>query len=122
MARKVSLVFAGSFLIVGVWGLISGGHNHHLLVFGVNAGHNLVHFFSGILALLAFAFGEKSSRAFLWFVVGGYGVVALAGIFALEGIVQALNINTADNILHISLVGLALFGLYKSYHPVLVEK
>jgi hypothetical protein len=120
MAKKISLIFGISFLAVGIWGFITGAHNHNLIIFGVNGSHNGVHITSGILGLAAFFAGEKLSRAFLAFVAIGYGIVTLAGFFQAEGIIEILNLNMSDNFLHLFFTLIAAYGVMKSRHQTAV--
>lgn len=114
MARLLSLIYGIIFLGIGIFGVLTGNHNHEMMSFGVNGAHHAVHILSGVLALAAYAGGEASSRGYLWFIGLTYGVVVVAGLLQIGPIVRLLNLNTNDNVLHLVLAGIAFFGIYKS--------
>jgi preprotein translocase subunit Sss1 len=101
LARVVGVVLT----VVGVVGFFT---ESTLWIFGVNTLHNLVHLASGLAGLVVgFSAGAKAFNK--WF-----GVIYLA-VGALGFIIPALlstllNINTADNVLHLAL-GLVLAGV-----------
>ena len=110
MAKKFSMLLGVVFLAVGLLGWITGGHNHQLIVFGINMNHNLVHLLSGIVALLAaFAGGEKYSKLYCLVFGAVYGVVTIAGFLNVDQVVSLLNINMADNFLHLGIAAASLY-------------
>lgn len=110
MAKKFALLLGVVLLGTGVWGWLTGGHDHVLVVFGVNMTHNLVHVLSGVIALLAvLAGGEKASKLYCLVFGAVYGLVAVAGFLNVTQVVTILNLNTADNFLH---TGIAAASLY----------
>jgi len=116
MAKPFSIVLGVVLLAVGLWGMATGGHSHDLLVFGINANHNLVHLLSGALALVA-GFAGARYAAFYCLVFGSvYGLVAVLGFFNVAYAVDLLNLNMADNFLHlgISVACLLVGGMSKS--------
>lgn len=110
MAKKFTLILGVVFAATGILGWISGGHDHQLVVFGINMTHNLVHLLSGIVALLAaLAGGEKYSKLYCLVFGAVYGVVALAGFLNVSQVVTLLNLNTADNFLHLGISAASLY-------------
>lgn len=93
-------------------GTVTGGHPHNLIIFGINAAHNWVHIGSGVLALLAALAGERYAKFYCLVFSGVYGIVTLGGIFQVARLVQLLNLNLADNLLHLVItVGCFWFGI-----------
>jgi hypothetical protein len=112
MAKKFSLVLGVVLLVVGLWGLFSGGHAHNLLIFGINMAHNWVHILSGAVGLIAALAGERYAKFYCLAFSGVYGIVTLGGLFRVTALVQFLNLNMADNILHLVItVGCFWFGM-----------
>ena len=129
----LSLLVGLAFLVVGLWGfaltgiddlrevrslsdiLALTGHETELLWFGINPLHNLVHVVVGLLGILLGA-GRRSARLFGLILLLGYGAAVLYGLLALDGRVpDYLNVNAADNWLHL---GGALAGLVILLWPV----
>ncbi len=110
MAKRFSLLLGVVFVAVGILGWVSGGHGHVLIIFGINMTHNLVHLASGIVALLAvFTGGEKYSKLYLLVFGAVYGVVAIGGFLNVPQVVTMLNINPADNFLHLAIAAASLY-------------
>ncbi len=103
MAKKFSLFLGIVLLAVGVLGWRGGGHDHTLIIFGINMKHNLVHIISGAVALLAGLGGEKYAKTFCLVFGAVYGLVTIAGFLHVAQVVQLLNLNTADNFLHLGI-------------------
>jgi hypothetical protein len=108
MARTFTMILGVILLIVGVVGFITGGHDHDLIVFGINTAHNVVHALSGFVALIAARAGERFSRIFCLVFGAVYGLVALAGFLNVEKVVRLLNLNRADDFLHVSIAAACL--------------
>lgn len=112
MAKKFSLVLGVVLLLVGIWGLATGRHPHNLIIFGINAAHNWVHIVSGVVALIAAWAGERYAKFYCLVFSGVYGIVTLGGLFQVDRLVRLLNLNMADNILHLAItVGCFWFGI-----------
>ena len=109
MARSFSMVLGVVLLAVGLWGMSTGGHDNDLVVFGVNAGHNLVHVLSGALALIAAQAGTRAALAFCLIFGVVYGLVAVLGFFQVQSVVRMLNLNMADNVLHLAIAAACLW-------------
>lgn len=106
--RTIAAVVGGVLTILGLLGFFAAGR---LLVFDVNTLHNFVHLFSGIPGLAAAAYGGRRwsvvyNRGFGWlFLVLFLLTVIFPGVMEM-----LLNVNTADNYLHITL-GVLLLGV-----------
>ena len=74
-----------------------------LIVFQVDTMHNLVHLFSGIVALLAVSSGESGTKAFLKIFGVVYGLVAVLGFIGSGSILGLFMVNGADNLLHVAI-------------------
>ena len=116
MARPFSIVLGIVLLAVGLWGTATGSDAHKLVAFGINANHNLVHVLSGALALAAGLAGTRYATTFALAFGTVYGAVAVLGFFNVHSVVNLLNLNMADNFLHlvISVACLWVGGMSKS--------
>ena len=103
------LVGLAGFLVTGFSGWTEHDHSQTLLGFAVNPLHNIVHIAVG-LAGLALARSVGGARTFGWLLLVGYGATFVYGLFAQNATWDFLNINAADNGLHLvsALAGLAL--------------
>lgn len=102
MAKTFSMVLGVVLLVVGIWGMVTGGgHDHQLLVFGINTTHNWVHLLSGALGLILGLSGERGARTYLLGFGTVYGLVTILGFLNVQPVVQMLNLNMADNLLHL---------------------
>ncbi len=109
MSSKTFAMLLGIVLmVVGLWGMATGGHDHLLVVFGVNASHNLVHLLSGAAAIGCALAGERYSRGFCLIFGVVYGLVALLGFLNVDSVVTLLNLNMADNFLHLGIAAACL--------------
>jgi hypothetical protein len=129
MARKVAMVVAATFLLVGILGFIPGvttnydamqfashGSEAKLLgVFQVSILHNIVHLLFGVAGLVL-ARRADTARAFL---IGGGAIYLLLLLYGLvidhDSDANFVPLNTADNWLHMALgVGMIALGLLLS--------
>lgn len=108
MARSFSLVLGVLLLVMGLWGIVTGGHAHNLMFFGVNATHNLVHLLSGALAIGASLGGERYAKLYCLAFGTVYGLVAILGFVNVGAVVTLLNLNMADNLLHLAIAAVCL--------------
>src|SRR5439155_4943271 len=94
------------FLLVGLIGFFvapSQSPGGDLMGFGLNLSHNLVHILSGVLALWFGFAGETQARMFSYIFAAVYGLVAILGFIGVGFAVNLLNLNMADNWLHVIL-------------------
>lgn len=103
MAKKLATVLGIVLLAIGLWGMAIGGHDHQILVFGVNAGHNVIHLLSGAAALMAALLGERTAMIYCLAFGSVYGLVSVVGFFQVPAVVRMLNLNMADNFLHLAI-------------------
>ncbi len=113
-AKKFALILGVVLLATGVVGWITGGHDHTLVVFGINMTHNLVHLVSGALALLTSKYGEKAAKLYCLIFGAVYGLVTAAGFLNVTSVVTLLNLNQADNLLHLAIAAACLGVGFKS--------
>ena len=114
----LALVIGAVYLLVGIAGFFVTGfdgftehdHDQTLLGFAINPLHNIVHLVIGLLGVLMWN-KRSSARTYGWILAIGYGAATIYGLIVAgdaEG--NILNINGADNGLHIvsTLAGLAI--------------
>ena len=112
----LSLAFGAVYLLVGIVGFfVTGfddffGHQDEtLLIFDINPAHNVVHILIGIAGLVL---GRTlaGARTYGWLLAIGYGAASIYGLIAVGKDWDFLNINGADNGLHIltTIVGLVI--------------
>lgn len=90
--------------LAGVAGFFSG---NSLLGFGINAAHNVVHLVTGLLGLWAgFGSGDYSVKYNQWLGI----VYVLVAVLGFVGLLGFLNVNAADNWLHL-VIGVVLAGV-----------
>lgn len=107
----VALLFGVMLTIVGLLGPVLGGANGDLLVFGRNYLHDLVHLGSGLAGLVAGAVAGGKNAAIYDQTLGiVYLLLSLFGFLAVGVLVGLLNLDLADNLLHLVLA-VALLGV-----------
>ncbi len=112
MLKIFTLTLGAILLAVGILGVVTGGHNHNLIIFGINTTHNAVHILSGILALIAALISLKAAKIYCLAFGAIYGLVTIAGFVNMPQVVSLLNLNTPDNFLHLGITAACLyFGL-----------
>jgi hypothetical protein len=118
----LALAFGAIYLLVGIVGFfITGfdnfagnGQHEMLLFFMINPVHNIVHIVIG-LAGLFLARTLTGARGYGWLLFAGYAVAFVYGLFAVGRSWDFLNLNAADNVLHIAT---AVVGLVIALAPV----
>ena len=122
------MAVAAVFLLVGILGFIPGIVSEHdtkfigqdgdsklLGIFQINFLHNLVHLLFGIIG---FAMAKRADSARTYLIGGGivYLVVFLYGLVIDFGSdANIINLNAADNVLHVLLgVGMLALGMISS--------
>jgi ABC-type transport system involved in multi-copper enzyme maturation permease subunit len=104
------LVGVLGFFVTGFDGFAEHDHDQTLLGFAVNPLHNIVHLLIGLLGVTMWS-SPSRARTFGWLLVIGYGAAFVYGLVAVNNPdINFLNINAADNWLHILsvLAGLAI--------------
>jgi Domain of unknown function (DUF4383) len=125
----LALAFGAVYLLIGIVGFfITGFDNffgnevapgaHHvdenLLGFMINPAHNVVHILIGAVGL-ALSRTLAGARTYGWLLAVGYGAAFVYGLIAVGEDWDFLNLNPADNVLHILT---ALIGLVIALGPV----
>ncbi|MEE6274122.1 DUF4383 domain-containing protein [Georgenia wangjunii] len=116
--QYLALVIGVVYLLVGVAGFFVTGfdgfteHNHDqtLLGFAINPLHNIVHLVIGLAGVIMWS-KASSARTYGWLLAIGYGAAAIYGFIVADNPdANLLNINQADNWLHVvsALAGLAI--------------
>ena len=114
--QVLALVVGAVYTVVGIVGFVITGFDDFfghtgddILGFMINPFHNLVHVLIG-LAGLALARTLSGTRTYGWLLAIGYGAAFVYGLFAVGESWDFLNLNWADNWLHLvsALVGLAI--------------
>ncbi|MBN1094345.1 DUF4383 domain-containing protein [Blastococcus sp. TML/M2B] len=120
----LGLAFGAVYLLIGVIGFFitgfdnffgneNGADVHHmdenLLGFMINPMHNVVHILIGAVGL-ALSRTLAGARTYGWLLAIGYGAAFIYGLFAVGEDWDFLNLNAADNVLHLltALVGLVI--------------
>ena len=120
----LALAFGAIYLLIGIVGFfITGFDNffgnevapgvHHadenLLGFMINPFHNVVHIVIGVAGLVL-ARTLAGARTYGWLLAVGYGAAFVYGLLAVGEEWDFLNLNGADNVLHLltALVGLVI--------------
>jgi Domain of unknown function (DUF4383) len=126
--QLLALVFGVVYLLIGIVGFfltgfgdffgnahgMTMGHDETLLGFMINPMHNLVHVLIGA-AGIALSRTLAGARTYGWLLTAGYGAAFVYGLFAVGKDWDFLNLNWADNILHLVT---AIVGLLIALGPV----
>jgi hypothetical protein len=117
--QTLGLAFGAIYLLVGIVGFFVTGFDNFagneqdemLLFFMINPLHNIVHILIGV-AGLALSRTLSGAKTFGLLLAVGYGLAFVYGVIAVGKDWDILNINWADNILHIAsaIVGGAIYA------------
>ena len=118
VSQWLALVIGAVYLLVGVLGFFVTGfdgfaehdHDRTLLGFAINPLHNIVHLLIGLVGLALWSTPGRA-RTFGWLLAIGYGAAFVFGLIAVNNpSINFLNINAADNVLHVlsAAAGLAI--------------
>lgn len=105
-----TLVGVVGFFITGFDGFTEHDHDQTLLGFAINPLHNIVHIVIGVAGLVMWS-SDARARTYGWLLAIGYGAAAIYGFIVADNPdTNILNINQADNWLHVvsALAGLAI--------------
>jgi Domain of unknown function (DUF4383) len=121
--QVLALALGAIYLIVGIIGFFVTGFDdfigneagtpHHVdanvLGFMINPMHNVVHILIGVVGLVL-SRTLAGARTYGWLLAAGYGAAFVYGLFAVGQEWDFLNLNWADNVLHLvtALVGLGI--------------
>jgi hypothetical protein len=105
LVKPVTWLFGVVFLLVGVLGFFM---DPILGLFDVTVIHNVIHLASGAVALIVAGMGMAASRMYL--IVFGlvYALVTVLGFLNVAFVVSLLEINQADNFLHLAITAVFL--------------
>ena len=120
--QALALAFGVVYLLVGIVGFFVTGfdsfadnaQDEMLLIFMINPLHNIVHIVIG-LAGIALSRTLAGARTYGWLLAVGYAAAFVYGLIAINQPWDFLNINAADNVLHIAT---AVVGLVMALGPV----
>lgn len=102
MGKKTAMILGWVFLVLGILGFIGNPLVGEEALFHTNGTHNLVHLIFGVL-LLWVAYKATSKVGMVLKVLGVvYLLVAVLGLF-MNPVLGILEVNGADNVLHIVL-------------------
>jgi hypothetical protein len=109
--QVLGLAFGAIYLLVGIVGFFvtgfddfAGHGDHTLLIFDINPLHNIVHILIGVVGL-ALSRTLAGAKTFGLLLAVGYGLAFVYGLFAVGQSWDFLNLNWADNILHLLSAG-----------------
>ena len=108
MVKNSVMVLGVVFILIGLLGFFN---NPILGIFQVNTLHDIIHLASGILAVILAMYGEGASRTYAKVFGIVYALVTILG-FLPGNLLSFLNVNVADNVLHLLL---AIVLLYLGY-------
>ena len=106
--QTLGLAFGAIYLLVGIVGFFVTGFDNFagnaqdemLIIFMINPLHNIVHILIGV-AGLALSRTLAGAKTFGLLLAAGYGLAFIYGVIAVGKDWDFLNINWADNILHL---------------------
>jgi hypothetical protein len=106
--QVLGLAFGAIYLLVGIVGFFITGFDHFadngqhemLLFFMINPLHNVVHILIGVVGL-ALSRTLAGAQTFGLLLAVGYGLAFVYGVIAVGKDWDVLNINWADNVLHL---------------------
>jgi hypothetical protein len=121
--QQLALAFGVIYTLIGIIGFFITGfgdffgnangatmvHHETLLGFMINPMHNVVHILIGV-AGLALSRTLPGACTYGWLLAVGYGAAFVYGLVAIDEDWDFLNLNWADNVLHLvtALVGLVI--------------
>ena len=106
----LALAFGAVYLLVGIIGFFvtgfdnfAGNEQHEMLLglFMINPLHNIAHILVGVVGLVL-ARTLAGARTYGWLLAGLYAALFVYGLIAVGADWDFLNINGADNVLHIT--------------------
>jgi hypothetical protein len=101
----VTGLFGVAFIVGGILGFMMGSP---LIIFQVGTVQNIIHLASGLVALICAALSYNAAKWYL--IVFGllYGVVTVVGFVNDGNVLNIIQVNEADNYLHLGISVIAL--------------
>jgi len=96
MATKYCFGLGLVLLALGLFGSITGGHDHQIWLFGSNFYSNVLRLALGFIAFAAHAAGPRHARMFCLESAAVFGALAAAGQFGFAPVVQTLQMTVVD--------------------------
>ncbi len=120
MVRKIALIFGIVYVLIGVLGFVpaltttdKNGMDLLLGIFMVGAVHNIIHLAVGAVAI-AMSKTFASARLFFKGIGLVYGLIAIVGFVQGNTVLGIIDVNAADNFLHLAS---SLAALYLGFGP-----
>jgi hypothetical protein len=114
-AKVIGLIL----LLVGILGFIPSLTPNNMLfgMFMVGPLHNIIHLVTGLIfAAVGFSENWDASRKVSLIFAAIYAIVTLVGFLSPNGMVLGMQMNMADNVLHLAITVVALlFGMPQRY-------
>ena len=113
--RKKVFVLGGILLVIGIFGFIPNSVVGNDSYFEAGTIHSLVHAIAGALLIMIGLFQFGTQKRVLKFLTIFYLVIAVLGFIAGEGTVLGfIDVNTADNWLHLIVSAVIFWSLRKN--------
>lgn len=84
-------------------------------IFEVDTLHNIIHLFSGVLAVSFVYLGERWAKMFGEMFSFIYGIITIFGVFIAPAL-ASIQLNAADNVLHLGITGVCLYAGFRAPH------
>lgn len=106
----VTWLFGVVFVVVGLLGFVTG---NPLLWFQIDNVHNVIHLASGVVAFISASAGYNAAKWYLIIFGLVYGLVTLLGFLNEGDVLGIIQVNQADNYLHLGITAVTLVvGLF----------
>lgn len=112
MAKRYVTILGIILVVIGVLGFVNPlTPNGNLFgIFAVSTNHDLFYLASGIVALVAVAGGEDYAALYAKVFGVIFGLVTVLGFMVGDGeVFSVINVNQADNVLHLAIAASALY-------------
>ena len=133
--QQLALAFGVIYTLIGIIGFFLTGfgdffgnangmtmeHDQTLLGFMINPMHNVVHILIG-LAGIALSRTLSGARTYGWLLAVGYGAAFVYGLVAIGEDWDFLNLNWADNVLHLVTAVVGVVIALGKVHTVTEER
>jgi hypothetical protein len=133
--QQLALAFGVVYTLIGIIGFFITGfgdffgnangmpmeHDETLLGFMINPMHNVVHILIGVVGI-ALSRSLAGARTYGWLLAVGYGAAFVYGLIAIGRDWDFLNLNWADNVLHLATAVVGLVIALGKVRTVTVER